>query len=242
MAFLARNEIISDGVTPTVAVPFPYLEQEHVFVYLRTDPDASSLQTIYTGVVSWSSPSLISLSPIPASGQQIIVKRVTPRIVLLDRLTAPGTLLPEEINYLDTQLLYIIQEALDIGLTLEATDLTGLLSDLRYTYDVAWYGNDLFTGGDVAGAHAFVRSVLLATDGFGSEYAVVDGPTTQDHILSVQHNDVEIGTITITKDTDVITPVINETIFAVGDNLTVVTTQDGGMLRMAGTFRMFRQN
>lgn len=243
MSFLARTEVISDGTTDTVQLTFPYLQQAHVGFFLQTDPDTSSLLVPYTGTVTYLSETNVQINPVPASGQKIIAKRETPRDDLLARLTSPGTIQAGEINYIATQLLYLIQEALDAGLGLEALDLTGLLTDLRYTYDFAFFINDLLFTNDTGAAHSFVRRVQLPANAADSQFNVIEAPTSQDHIISVRRNGVEIGTVTVASAAgNAITVATAETTFEVGDEMTLVTTQDGGMRTFNGTFRMFRLN
>jgi hypothetical protein len=117
MAFLSRTETVSDGVTATFSVGFPFLDRTHVQVF--TTPAGGTIAVAYTGVVTFVSDALVSLNPIPANGVLVSVRRATPNTGLVITLTAPSTFSAAENNLVFTQLLYLAQEATDAG-----TDLT----------------------------------------------------------------------------------------------------------------------
>ena len=84
-------------------VPFPYIAQAHVHVYVQGVED-----TAFT----WINASLIKTSITPPNGVKVIVKRLTPRDALVDFVD--GTTLGEDqLDLLLTQALYLSQEALD---------------------------------------------------------------------------------------------------------------------------------
>ncbi|MFY7953736.1 MAG: phage tail fiber protein, partial [Armatimonadaceae bacterium] len=66
----ARSTEVSDGVTDEFSIPFPYLDQAHVKVYVDDAP--------YDGIVTFVSAGLLSLAPVPEDGATITLVRETP--------------------------------------------------------------------------------------------------------------------------------------------------------------------
>lgn len=91
-----------DGTTTNWAVPFPYLDQSHVKVFVN------GVDTAYT----WINAGLVSLSPAAAIGAKVVVKRVTPPTALVD-FADTSTLLADQLETSSLQAIYSAQEASD---------------------------------------------------------------------------------------------------------------------------------
>lgn len=94
-----------DGGTITFAVPFPYIARRHVRVLVNNEERP----------FTWSNPGMIIVSgDTPPSGSVVEVKRITPRDQrLVDYVD--GTVLREfDLDLSDIQLLYLIQEDMDV--------------------------------------------------------------------------------------------------------------------------------
>lgn len=105
------NEYTSDGVTATYSLSFEgeypgYLDEDHIDVYYD-----DVLQD--TGDWSWATDTSITLSPVPANGVVITIRRnssIDSRMVDYEG----GSLLSEDnLDTSNTQLLYLIQELAD---------------------------------------------------------------------------------------------------------------------------------
>lgn len=103
MSYIARVYYPGDGVTSIYAVPFPYISQNDVDVYLN-----GILSLAYT----WNTSSSIQFSPVPASAVEILIKRATTQVAPLHTIQV-GSIAPDDINKDVTQLLYLIQEEQD---------------------------------------------------------------------------------------------------------------------------------
>lgn len=119
-AYQAQTYLNGDGVTTNFVVPFPYILQAHVIVYINGAP---------TGSYSWVNPSTIGFTVAPAAGvKNIRIRRITPIGAMLHQIQT-GSILPADINLDTLQLLYLIQEAQDNltgPLELYGNKITGL--------------------------------------------------------------------------------------------------------------------
>lgn len=104
-------ETTAGGSSSLVNVPFPYLDQSHVHVYLNGAEVAANTLT-------WTSSSVIQLPVTPTAGQKIEVRRLTP----IDNGDAPlvdyvnGSLSPDDMNRGQLECLYNDQELEDYSL------------------------------------------------------------------------------------------------------------------------------
>ena len=106
-----------DGVTETFAVPFEYLDKTHLQVRVALDIHA----------FTWDDPNTIRITPAPASGVVVELRRVTPRENRMVDFVDGSVLTESDLDLANIQTFYIVQEAIDIaGGTLE------LLSDGSY--------------------------------------------------------------------------------------------------------------
>lgn len=94
-----------NGTTQTYNVPFQYISQAHVEVYLD-----GSLRT--TGI-SWDSATTIRLNPAPNAGAIIRLSRNTPKTVALVDFQDAGILTESALDLNTRQGLLIVQEAFD---------------------------------------------------------------------------------------------------------------------------------
>ncbi len=94
-----------NGTTQTFNVPFQYISQAHVEVYIDG--------TLRTTGISWDSASTIRLNPAPASGAEVRISRNTPKTVALVDFQDAGILTESSLDLNTRQGLLIVQEAFD---------------------------------------------------------------------------------------------------------------------------------
>lgn len=104
-----------NGSTTQFTVPFPYIRKEHVFVTVN------DVTTTYT----WVNATTVSVSPAPANGAEVIVKRLTPVSSRLVDYTDGSTLVAADLDTDSLQHLYTEQEL---------TDSIGPAANLRALY------------------------------------------------------------------------------------------------------------
>lgn len=104
-------EYTGDGVTTNRSVPFGYILKAHVTVLV------DGVSTSF----SWLTNSTISISPAPANGALIRIKRSSSPTARLVDYTVPGTLTEEDLDNDSLQAFYLAQEANDT-----ANDALGL--------------------------------------------------------------------------------------------------------------------
>lgn len=92
-----------NGSTSTFSVTFPYLAKTHVHAYVDGVED--------TGI-TWVTTSSISLSSVPATGAQVLIKRSTPSSPLVDFVDG-SNLTETMLDLANLQALYIGEEAVD---------------------------------------------------------------------------------------------------------------------------------
>ena len=99
-----------NGSQETYAVPFPYINKSHIEVRVALDV------TAYT----WDDPNTVRISPAPAAGAVIEIRRITPRDVRMVDFVDASVLTESDLDLNSMQTFYIVQEAIDIaGGTLE---------------------------------------------------------------------------------------------------------------------------
>jgi hypothetical protein len=99
----ATNTYVGDGSTTDFNVTFPYLDPSHVLL------DVAGNSTGF----SFINPGRIRISGIAAPGQAITISRQTPVDEASATFVNGSTLLDTDLNGIDTQLLYAVQEAKD---------------------------------------------------------------------------------------------------------------------------------
>lgn len=170
MSYNARAVLSPDGSTSDFAIPFPYLSQTHVHVYL-----AGVEQVGFT----FTNPTLLHMpSNPPAGSNTLVIQRITPAGSMLHTILN-GTILPADINVDDLQLLYIGQENADQDtLALRVTD-RGLaafpVAATRATKYAAFDGSGdaTLSGLSVATIEAAVTAYLSGASNLGNKFAKV---------------------------------------------------------------------
>lgn len=92
-----------DGSNTIFSVPFPYLDREHVEVFV--DGAATSF--------SWLTDTSVTVSPAPAAGLPVLVKRTTPLSDKVVDFVNGSSLGEQDLDLAVDQLLYSAQEAID---------------------------------------------------------------------------------------------------------------------------------
>ena len=96
-----------DGTTRDYLVPFPYLNQEYIHVYVNNDEiDQASLE--------WLSGSSLRLPEAPMEGALISIKRETDRTAPVTDFRNGSTLTEEDLDNQTLQLLHLAQEVYDL--------------------------------------------------------------------------------------------------------------------------------
>ncbi len=237
--FLSRTETVSDGTTATFAIDFPFLDRSHVGVFVTGL--LANYPTAYTGTVTFNSNSLVTLSPVPEANALVSIRRATPIDDLIDTLTAPSTFSADENNLIYTQLLYLIQEALDAGLDLEDEGILAILEDLRYTYDIPLAGAFLFEDNDIIGPVPVTRPVRLLPGAPGTRAKALVNPLVT-HIFDILKNNTVVGEVTVATNGAVTIDVQNAVDFnpAANDAISLRTTTPGDLQNFGMTFRFIR--
>lgn len=256
MSFYSKDVYpnVTNNTLRDFAVTFPFLSRGTVFVSVTP---SGGVETAQLSGWNWLSDSEIEFDVAPVvtygTGCTVTVKRETPADNLLERLSSPSTIVAGELNFILTQLLYLVQEAIDNGQSAIAEDLLALLSalveELRWSYDVTLNGSNTFFANERIGPCPITTACYLPSTAPGSKATVSDEgkPTVDNHIVSIRKHtagvlaDEEIGRLTVTKDTGAMAfSVLADVTFAAGDALSMVTVQDGGMTNFGCTLRLSR--
>lgn len=104
----SSNTIVASGLTANVSVPFGYIEQSDVNVTLNGT-------VVPQNTLVWTAPGTILLPSIPTAGTVIVVSRTTSATALDVQFQDPSVLQGTDLNTALLQLLYIAQEAYDLG-------------------------------------------------------------------------------------------------------------------------------
>jgi hypothetical protein len=190
MPFLSRTYFTSDGVETSYQFDFPYLLADHVFVLTRAFGTTDWIELDRNTEWEYTSPSIINLiGPVPPTNDEIVIRRQTPNEDLLDRLTAPSTLAVAELNLISTQLLYLIQEALDSGLSFEGNAIGDTIDDYlalaRWSYDVCLAGVNVAELGVVVGPAPITIPCTINADAPGSIVNVLPLPVSGEAIFDI---------------------------------------------------------
>jgi Phage T7 tail fibre protein len=244
--FLSRTYFENDGTIETYAFDWPYLLPVHVL--LLTRPGPALPWEVLVQDVDWefTSPNVISLLGAPlADGTETVVRRQTPNENLLDILTAPSTLSTAELNVISTQLLYLIQEALDSGLSFEGNAIGDTLDELlraaRFTYDISLSGYDQAVVGRRIGPVPIVRDLSLLAGSTGHSGSQFPTPESSYTFQLRDQDDVSFGTV-VYAPSGVTVTITNTRNFVAGDSLSMVCSIAGGseQFNMGATFKMAR--
>lgn len=227
--FLSRTYFVNSGAQLTYAFDWPYLLPTHVLLLTRTGPALP--WTVLVQNVDWefTSPNIISLlTPPLGAGTETVVRRQTPNENLLDILTAPSTLSTAELNVISTQLLYLIQEALDSGLSFEGNAIGDTLFDVlslaRFSYDISISGINTASQDVLMGPIPITRPLSVQADAFASVVAAEPLPTGGEALFAIEVSGVEVGSISVTSGGAVLT-FPSTTFINQGDTVSVRCTQ-----------------
>lgn len=100
---------IASGSTDIVNVTFPYIAKADVHVTINT-------VLVDDATLTWTTDSTIQLASNPTTGDVVKVYRDTPKDVLSVDWSSPSVMAEADIEKAFTQLLYIAQEAYDLGI------------------------------------------------------------------------------------------------------------------------------
>jgi len=265
--FLARTDWIPivSGVS-SWSFAFPYLDNEHVYVYVRNaadDHDAVA-PTVYSGTITFLDANLISLVGL-TTAQEIQIRRITPSDDLLTRFDTPGPINKLELNDALLQLLYVLQEAFDLALSVQddlallssivaeilaaldeirdaLTEIRDIASAIAYQYDIGASVPYPPNADDTILTQAIVRPITLPADATGSTAVASAAPSGADAVFSIQKNGVEVGTVTFPDGSTTPAFVVASAVdFAAGDRLSLVcTTTDNVFENFGITLRCAR--
>ncbi|MDO8839647.1 MAG: phage tail fiber protein [Parvibaculum sp.] len=112
---LSYIRVPGDGVTTAFGFAFDYLATAHITVKVDGVPTA----------FTWVNAYQINVSPAPAAGLVVEVRRTTPGAALLVTFTDGSVLVSSNLNLANTQALFVTQEALDEALDRLGKDATG---------------------------------------------------------------------------------------------------------------------
>lgn len=101
--FLSRVLYTGNGTNTNFVVPFEYLHQDHIKV---------SVGGVQTSSFTWSSPTIINITPAPAQGVEVMLFRETPADEPIVTYVSPHFAM-QELNMATKQQLFITQEILD---------------------------------------------------------------------------------------------------------------------------------
>lgn len=218
--YLSRTVSIADGSTDEFTLSFPYLNRSHVKVAIDDDE--------YLGGFTFLSPSTIQLADMPAADAVVTRYRQTELDELLATFQGKSAFNSAEADLITLQLLYLLQEATDLGLA----------PNVIVPQFISFMATENFAVGEICGPFAVPFSLELPVGAVGSVFRVPVPPNSV-HVFSIRKNDASVvGTLSISS-LGVVTPTVaSSSSFAAGDGLSLVTTTDGGLVNFGATFKM----
>jgi hypothetical protein len=217
--FLSRTVSLGTGAIDVFTLDFEYLNRTHVKVAIDGE--------LYTGVITFLSPTSIQLDHMPADGAEVVRYRQTPLEELLASLAGKSTFNSQEADLINKQLLYLIQEATDLGLS----------PTIRVPQFISFMVTENFAVNEICGPYVVPFPMQLPLNLSGSQFAVPVNPSSP-HTFSIRKNGVQIGTLAIATNGTVTPTFASSTSFAIGDSLTLVTTLDGGLTNFGCNLKM----
>ena len=103
MSYFASMYYTGDGSTDTFSIPFDYLKESHMHVYIDGTEDTS---------FTFSTASQVETSSTPADGSTVLVQRETPKTREVNFENA-SMLKESELDKDSNQMMYIVQESAD---------------------------------------------------------------------------------------------------------------------------------
>lgn len=110
MSFYSKNEYTGDGTQVLFSLSFPYLDRSHVELILGEDEEEAP------AAFTWINDGQIEANVAPADGVKVQVRRNTPKSASLVDFVDTAMLTETDLDTMQTQLIYIVQELLDSGL------------------------------------------------------------------------------------------------------------------------------
>ncbi len=179
------KEVVGDGATTIYSFDFPYLNIEHVKVYV------DGVEVSYTA----SSQYILTLDAAPTDGSYVLIKRETPVEPLYD-FTDSETLTGDELNAAIRQSVYIAEEAIDgVDVAVSLADAVKLSKEYATRQEIVDTGSSVWTDGDV---------VLIPSEGLSytrqdGATVIADMPgwvTTDPDVIDVRHHGVVFDGVT----------------------------------------------
>ena len=230
-----------DGVADTFAIPFPYLNKDHILV--RVDNTVVGFTFVSDGVVK--------TNAVPAAGSTVIVQRLTPVDAVPVDFSNRGRLTERSLDLVVKFYLYVAQESREASslvvlseqaeLQRRVTQLESRLNQIRY--DVGVYVRDTpFNGTEILRVKVG-QDVFLPVGLVESAYSCKYGPVGREAVLTLLKNDVAIGTVTFADGST--TPVVSfptAVVFTPSDVFSVSSTYPSnseGFFGVAALTRFF---
>lgn len=116
MAYYSKNRYTGNGATTNRTITFSFLSRSHVKVYVN------GVDTAFT----WITDSEVQISPAPANGTQIEIKRETPKTTREVDWNDGSGMTEADMDTADLQVLYIAQEAFDTATDALPISITNL--------------------------------------------------------------------------------------------------------------------
>ncbi|WP_322996967.1 phage tail fiber protein [Castellaniella sp.] len=181
---LSFVEYTGTGSLRNFAVPFPYLEREHVFVTVNGSPV----------VFSWLNASTVQTRTAPSSGAKVKVYRSTPKERPVVTFYNDQTMDVEHFNDGLRQALYVVQEMEDGG---GGTIVTTIIEHLygSWFYDLTVSLPYTPYGGEVLFVHPVVRKLTVPSGWSGSRATALVAPSQRAQTFSIYRDSVVIGSI-----------------------------------------------
>lgn len=190
------RSLTGDGSTTQFDLTFPYMDKAHVHAFVN-DSEVS---------FTWVSGTRIQLSPAPAAGSLLLIKRVTPVDQALVNFQDGAVLSAADLNLADRQLLYRQQEDSD-SLAGETTrSLKVPLGETSIDLPAAASRADTVFGFDLAGTRRLFSSTALSSWLLTSLLAMLPGSLKGDpggNALSAGAF-TALSSLAVTSGTDVI--------------------------------------
>lgn len=217
--FLSRTVSNADGLTAEFDLTFPYLQRANVKVALDGE--------LYSGGFTFLTSSTIELADTPAAGVVVTRYRETQLSELLATFQGKSTFNSAEADLITLQLLYLLQEATDLGLS----------PTVRVPQFVSFMVTENFAINEICGPFVAPFAMQLPESLAGSVFKAVDNPGAP-HVFSIRKNEVtEIGTLSIATNGAVTVSFPASTSFVTGDRVSLVTTTDGGLTNFGATLK-----
>lgn len=241
----AYREYTGDGSNRIFSIPFPYLEEDHVKLFVND---------VVTTAFTFLTASSIQTTVAPASGAVVHVRRDTPAVSPIITFNNGAALKGTDLNTANKQALYVVQEAVDSALTVlaltnqaiaaqagaiaaqtgaeaaqtgaEATLVAtqAAASSLTVTYDITLSAPVLPLSGQNLGVYVVSRALSVAAGTASGRIALaVAGTATLTMLL--RKNGVTFGSASVISGQTAGTVTVDTTTsFALGDRVTIEST------------------